>query len=65
MTGLGRHAIDTCFALHRHRLYVEASICARPLFEKLGFQLIRENIVNIRSVELLNYHMELLRESAH
>jgi len=62
MTGLVQHAIDTCFAFHRHRLYVEASTCARQLFEKRGFQLIRENMVNIRGVELLNYHMELLRE---
>jgi GNAT superfamily N-acetyltransferase len=58
MTALVRHAIDTCLDFNIRRLYVDASICARPMFEKLGFRVICENIVNIRGVELLNYKME-------
>ncbi|HSI64414.1 MAG TPA: hypothetical protein VLE43_14900 [Candidatus Saccharimonadia bacterium] len=41
------------------RVYVGASITARPLFEKLGFRVIRENIVHVKGVELLNHSMEL------
>lgn len=61
MTRLVQHAVDTCFALHINRVYVEASICARPMFEKVGFQTICENIVTRQGVQLLNYRMELLR----
>jgi putative acetyltransferase len=61
MTALVRHAIETCVAFGLRRLYVDASICARPMFEKVGFRVIRENIVTLRGVELLNYKMELLR----
>lgn len=62
MTSLVRHAVDTCFALNLNRVYVDASICAKPMFEKMGFTLIRENMVTIQGVELLNYKMELLKE---
>ena len=61
MTSLVRHAVDTCFAFKIHRVYVDASICARPLFEKVGFKVTRENIVTIDGVDLLNFKMELLR----
>jgi putative acetyltransferase len=61
MTGLVRHAVDTCFAFNIHRIYVDASICARPLFEKAGFKVTRKNIVTINGVDLLNFKMELLR----
>jgi putative acetyltransferase len=61
MTGLVRHAVETCFALKLPRVHVEASICARPLFEKCGFETLRENIVTIKGVELLNFIMELRR----
>jgi len=63
MTALVRHAIDTCFSLNLPRVYVDASLCAKPMFEKIGFQTIRENQVSIKGVELLNYKMELLRPS--
>ena len=61
MTSMVRHAVDTCFALDIDRVYVEASICAKPMFEKLGFKTIRENVVNLKGVGLLNYEMELLK----
>ena len=59
MTQLVRHAIETCSAMNVPRVYVEASITARPLFEKLGFCVIRQNIVDVKGVELMNYSMEL------
>jgi ribosomal protein S18 acetylase RimI-like enzyme len=59
MTALVRHAIDTCRDAGGNRLYVEASICAKPLFEKLGFTVLGENLVRIDGEELLNYQMEL------
>ena len=61
MAGMVEHAVNTCFAFNLPRCYVEASICARPLFEKAGFSLISENIVTIKQVQLLNYKMEKLR----
>lgn len=60
MTRLVEHAVETCVACRLTRVYVEASICARPLFEKLGFHVTRENMVSIKGVELLNYQMEKL-----
>jgi putative acetyltransferase len=59
MTRLAQHAVKTCFEFKVDRLYVEASICAKPLFEKLGFQMISENIVSIGDEKLLNFRMEL------
>jgi putative acetyltransferase len=58
---LVEHAVDTCFALNLPRVYVEASICAKPMFEKLGFQTLAENQVVIKGITLLNYRMERLR----
>lgn len=62
MTTLVEHAITTCFALNINRVYVEASICAKPLFEKLEFKTLCENTVQIKGVPLLNYKMEKLRD---
>lgn len=62
MTSLVKHAVDTCFALNINRVYVDASICAKPMFEKMGFTLIQETMVALQGVELLNYKMELLKE---
>ncbi|MBA4020595.1 MAG: histone acetyltransferase [Pirellula sp.] len=59
MTKLVMHAVETCFACNVPRVYVEASYCARPLFEKAGFMLVSENIVTIKGVELTNFRMEL------
>lgn len=62
MTRLVQHVIATCFAMNVPRVYVESSITAKPLFEKLGFRVIRQNVVTIKGVELINYSMELLQE---
>jgi len=59
MTRLVEHAVGACCDFQLQRVYVEASICARPLFEKLRFVVLSENIVSIKGVELVNYRMEL------
>ncbi len=40
------------------RLFVEASITARPFFERHGFKMITPQTVTARGVEFLNYRME-------
>ncbi len=45
------------------RLHAEVSITALPFFKRHGFTVLRENLVNIRGVELTNFIMECwLRE---
>lgn len=61
-TALVRHAIETAFGFGLSRLYVEASLCAKPMFERLGFRVVRENMARIRGIELVNFRMELVRE---
>ncbi|AMV16696.1 GNAT family N-acetyltransferase [Planctomyces sp. SH-PL14] len=58
VTELVQHAVTTCLDLGIARVYVEASICAKPMFEKLGFETTSEDFVRIRDIELLNYRME-------
>ena len=62
MTTLVAYAVQTCFEFNLTRVYVEASICARLMFEKAGFTVICENIVRIKGIELLNYKMERLKD---
>lgn len=40
------------------RLFVEASITAKPFFEKMGFLLIKQQTVIVRGVQLTNFQME-------
>lgn len=35
-----------------------ASITAKPFFERHGYQVIRENIANLRGIDFINYEME-------
>lgn len=42
------------------RLFVEASITARPFFESLGFAVLAEQTVTCRGVPLVNFRMERL-----
>jgi putative acetyltransferase len=60
MTRLVQHALQTCISRNIPRVHVEASLCAKPMFEKLGFKTLEENIVHIKGVALLNYRMENL-----
>ncbi|MBK1881830.1 GNAT family N-acetyltransferase [Luteolibacter pohnpeiensis] len=59
MTALVHHARRVAEEAGTRRMWVEASICARPLFEKCGFVVQRENLVDLGGVELINYWMEL------
>lgn len=59
MTNLVGHAVSTAFNMNLPKVFVEASICAKPLFEQAGFNIVSENLVEINDVELINYHMEL------
>jgi ribosomal protein S18 acetylase RimI-like enzyme len=64
VSALARHAVETCFARGIDRVHAEASLCARPMFEKIGFKTLSGNLVNIRGVELLNFKMERLKRAA-
>jgi len=60
-SSLVAHAVRTCFEFGLRRVFVEASICARPVFEHKGFKVVEERTVVIRGVGLMNYEMELWR----
>ena len=64
MSALVRHAVRTAFEMGRPRVYVEASLCARPLFERAGFAVLTENTVEIKGESLVNYRMELRNPQA-
>lgn len=64
VSALVRHATHTCFALGINRVHVDASICARPMFEKNGFKIVSEITVNIKGVELPNFKMERRKTAA-
>jgi N-acetylglutamate synthase-like GNAT family acetyltransferase len=59
MTSLVKHAVDVCFSFKINKVFVDASICAKPMFEKLGFTVVRDHLVTIRGIDLLNFEMEL------
>ena len=58
MTGLVDHAVARCVAAGLDRVFVEASIQARPLFIKCGFRVLEEHQAQVNGVALLNYRME-------
>jgi putative acetyltransferase len=56
-------AVQIAFTSGVRRVFVEASICAKPVFENKGFRVIEEKEVTIRGVNLTNYNMELERQN--
>ena len=60
--GVGRRLCERAEAETRkgggHRLFTEASITARPFFERMGFQVFREQNVEHRGMIFRNYAME-------
>jgi putative acetyltransferase len=40
------------------RLYTEASITARPVFEAIGFRTLNSQIVTVRGVAMTNFRMD-------
>lgn len=61
------HVIDIATAKGLEKVYTEASICAKPMFEKLGFATIEEQTVERRNIGLKNFKMEkrIQVEQAH
>lgn len=56
--GIARSLLMELFKLRPDGVFsVDASITARPLFERLGFAVIREQNVESRGVTFINYHM--------
>lgn len=60
--GIGSALMAAIFnrAAHKkiRRIFVEASITAKPFFEKQGFTVIEEQQVDIHGIKLTNYKME-------
>lgn len=46
----------------KRRVFTEASITARPFFEKRGYAVLARQLVAVRGVELTNYRMEKFLE---
>lgn len=61
MRRMAEHAISAGFETGLGRVYVDASLCAKPLFEKLGFTLLEKRLVKLGAQELQNFRMELLK----
>lgn len=60
--GVGRALMDAVLAEtnragHR-RLFTEASVTARPFFERFGFEVVAPQTVTLHGVEFVNYRME-------
>ena len=62
--GVGRFLMEHAFKLSKSqgisKLHSEVSITARPFYEKFGFKVIKEQIVEVRGQKLRNYVMEKL-----
>ena len=60
--GVGRALLEDVVDEARRRgiarLFVEASITARPFFESLGFAVLAPQVVSLRGTEFVNYRME-------
>jgi putative acetyltransferase len=52
------HIEKTARALDLHRLYTEANITARPVFEAFGFHVVVPQTVTLRGQSLTNYRMQ-------
>lgn len=62
--GVGRQLYQAIEAkaieLSLHRLFTEASITAKPFFQRMGFSIVREQEVTCRGETFINYAMEKL-----
>ena len=61
--GVGRALLNHIFDLAKNKkidkIRVDASITAKPFFEKFGFIELKRNIVKRKNQELINFSMEL------
>ncbi|HHS8465294.1 TPA: GNAT family N-acetyltransferase [Legionella pneumophila] len=64
--GIGSSLMSEVFKradnLNLKRVFAEVSITAKPFFESKGFNVVKQQIVNIRGVELTNYIMERVKK---
>jgi putative acetyltransferase len=51
------HLLDVALRMRLTRLYAEASLTARPCFERWGFQVVRAQSVLLRGQNLTNFQM--------
>ncbi|MEZ9229587.1 GNAT family N-acetyltransferase [Vibrio amylolyticus] len=58
-TALLKYVLDKAKNLELKLLYVEASIVAKPLFEKIGFVVDTENRIVRKDIVLKNYSMHI------
>jgi putative acetyltransferase len=56
------HIESVARSLQLPRLYSEASVTARPIFERLGFRIVAPQTVTVRGESMTNYRMEKLLE---
>ena len=59
-SALYEHLLARAKANNMERLYVEASLIAKPFFERRGFSVIKENEVKRNKISLVNFTMERL-----
>ena len=57
-SALIQHVLDVCDEQGIETIYVEASLCARPVFEKIGFKVVEKQEIMIKEETLINYRME-------
>ena len=59
-SGVGKALMITLLTqrLDAKKAYSNVSITAKPFFEKYGFKVVKENVVHIRDIGLVNFTME-------
>ncbi|MFM2481644.1 GNAT family N-acetyltransferase [Celerinatantimonas sp. YJH-8] len=57
-SALYEHLLKEANIRNINRLYVEASLIAKPFFEKRGFSVVKKNEVDRQGVSLVNFSME-------
>ena len=55
---LCEHIVEWAMARKVKQLFTEASVTARPFFERHGFRMVRAQVVEARGVSMTNFQME-------
>ncbi len=60
--GIGRALMTHILAQGKQQkikhYFAQVSITAKPFFEHFGFKVVKQQLVEVRDQELINYHME-------
>jgi len=56
------HLVTEAIQNNITRLYVEASLIAKPFFESRGFSFVKENEIERKGVRLMNFTMEKISQ---